>query len=369
MRRFEYLAALAAALGDRDPSERDEILREMESHIEDLAERRPGISEEELVSGLTAPAALAAALRDEEAGAGETGRNDEAGRGGAGGGSPFDELRAAVRAFGGSLGADGEEWKGKVEAGPASILALSLAGGDIEASRWDRAEVGLELGLSGSSRRIAEWEPRLEREGGRLVLVLERGGVTITRAELKIPPSILRLELGSRSGDLEVEADGMDLGARTSSGEISVRDAGTVVAATASGDVEIDGAEGVDVDTQSGDISIRDAAGPLRAKSSSGDVEIADSGGRIEVETMSGDISVEEGAGIEGGRLRSRSGDIEIELGGASLRILAETVSGSIEAPGCDDQDEGIPRRHSSGEAGSPLLELRSVSGDIDIDA
>jgi uncharacterized membrane protein len=52
--------ALAAELGFMAADERDDIVREFDSHLRDAGEARPDLSEEELIDRLPPPASIAA---------------------------------------------------------------------------------------------------------------------------------------------------------------------------------------------------------------------------------------------------------------------------------------------------------------------
>ncbi len=60
MTREEYIVELGKALAFMKPEEREDVVREFESHLADAAEARPELSEEELLARLPPPASIGA---------------------------------------------------------------------------------------------------------------------------------------------------------------------------------------------------------------------------------------------------------------------------------------------------------------------
>jgi DUF4097 and DUF4098 domain-containing protein YvlB len=148
----------------------------------------------------------------------------------------------------------------------------------------------------------------------------------------------------SASGDIFVEHVTGDAATRTASGDIRlIRVDGALSVAGASGDVRADRVGGeVDAKLASGDLQVGEAGADVRVKTASGDVRLdAVDRGKVQIGTTSGDV----GVGVRAGT-------------GVWLDI--STVSGST-SNGLDMGGD------ESGSAPQLALQLRTVSGDIDV--
>lgn len=426
MKRSEYMEALGAALGGADASVRDDIIREMEGHIDELAERRPELDEEALIATLSPPESLAAGLL-EELGLSESqqapgGQAASAGpgasaSGGREAGSPFGERhsdgrdrrdrgpKSAFRVFdepgkfGFHINIDDKDFEGLDELNDLgeklkeSFKGLDGLGATIrDAVR--NAVRGFGGGLDRSSR---DWSTALEVED------IDELSLDFARADMTIGPhegSTLDLEIevegepdvledyeplitregralaikdaeGSRARRLEIRvpASILRMAIDTVSGDIDC-DAGgrDLRISSVSGDVELGHADRGQVATTSGDLTIRGCAA-LVLETKSGDIEVEDVPGMVRAQSASGDIRME---GVGGPvEVRSLSGDLELGLGDGPVK--ASTASGNVElragagfAGGEVDSKSG----DVEAELGKASLEVyaETVSGDVELD-
>lgn len=413
----EYLGGLERGLRGMDEGEREDFLREMESHIADLRERRPEEPEEAIVAGLTPPESLAAELLGAEAGEGarregahgrldaepSSGRRAAGSREGGGGRGVGERLREALGLLEGLGGirlrlgeGEGEFSRELPGEGLSSILALLFSG-----------EIRARPSLDGRLRFRAEGAEsegrlRVESAQGRLELVeVEDGGEPIEELELEVPEGIEVLRLESRSGDIDIEGLGCALLAKTRSGDIGAREcAGSVGAESASGDVLLEGCGPASVTTASGDIGVEGSSGDVVAKSASGSVSIAGVEGSAAAETANGDIEL---SGVEGrlaaktasgevsvvespgpAAVSSVSGGVELDFAEGFSGCAVATVSGDVTIGLPDPPDAAVRASSRSGEVsvggeagrrlelllggGGPELSVQTVSGDISVD-
>jgi DUF4097 and DUF4098 domain-containing protein YvlB len=403
MTASEYLSRLETALGTMDRTEREDFLREMESHIEELASRRPGEDEETIVDGLTPPERLAEGLLS----AGEIGAAAPAGAG-APGANPG-------RAFGPAPGAgeregrpEGSKSRGHAERlrslleslarfeggtgiGEGSDLVRDIAAEGLRSLRVELLVSDLRVGASedGALHLRAEGlsdEDQLSvavRDGA--VELVERGGYRhgIDSLELSLPDCIGELELSLLSGDLGLEGLGCEVSARTKSGDIVARGcSGALLAETASGDISLEDCGTASAESASGDIEARGLGGDFVAKTASGDIEVESVGGKIGVTTSSGEVEARKIAGpfaaksvsggvsagwegaFAGAILATVSGDLSLSFDGepdARLRLLTRT--GRVEVDG-----ERVRQGELILGSGGEELKATSVSGNIELE-
>lgn len=150
------------------------------------------------------------------------------------------------------------------------------------------------------------------------------------------------LRLHTSSGDIEgkeiICGGCLDIGAASGDVELSDTKAGRINLATASGDIEVRNAvcDGLSSNTASGDLDLN----TIQA-------------GDLSLNTSSGDIEFHEVQCSESMSCSSTSGDIRGHMGHAGLyQFRASSRTGDISIP---DSDGGC------------LVELRSISGDINI--
>lgn len=156
-----------------------------------------------------------------------------------------------------------------------------------------------------------------------------------------------------------------------------------------SGAVRIEGVRGrLEIEGASAELEIEDVHGPLRLKTVSGDVRARAYFGRLEANSVSGDLRFErsrlrspeivtvsgdvrldgEIGGPDEGRVKTVSGDVDLALADGAYQISFRSVSGHCECdiPSRTTSEGRRERRLVIGEGG-PVLEVRSVSGDLTI--
>jgi len=362
MTASEYLSRLETALGAMDRAEREDFLREMKSHIDELESRRPNDDEGTIVAGLTPPERLAEGLLSaEEIGAGapseapglkggaepaEGGQGPRSERSGTRRRRPADRLRSLLEAladFGGGSGEEGRrEFVRDIGAEGITALRVELLASDLRVGPSEDGALHLRVEGVTDEGQLAV----AVREGA--VELVEQGGYRhgIDSVELALPACIGELELSLLSGNLELEGLDCDVSARTKSGDVEARGMGGDFAAkTASGDIDVEAVEGkIGLTTASGEIEARKIAGPFAAKSVSGGVTASWDGafaGAV-LATVSGDIALSF-SGEPDARLSlfTRTGRIEVEgegakggdllLGAGGGELKASSLSGNIE--------------------------------------
>ena len=297
----EYLDRLRKALGPMESAERDDFIREMESHVVELRERHPAVTDEEIIGGLTPPENLAEELlgegpigkasKSEEARRGETSQGQDRGdEGGFRRSGPAEQLRSALETLSrlGELGrihaphaphpphpphpprpprppraprfGSDDDWGDEGEFEKEFVdetiheVRVSVFSAEVTLHVSDTAALRVRVGGEDLSGRLA-----LLLEDGLLELKeREAGTEALEEVELWIPAGIEAVEIRTRTGD--VRGEGIE--------------GGQVAIVTASGDVELSGIEAnCSVETASGDISV-EGCGSLSAKSSSGDIDV-----------------------------------------------------------------------------------------------
>lgn len=391
MTAHEYLARLNESLGGMNGAEREDFLREMESHIAELRARRPGEGEDAIVSGLTPPDTLAAELLwaevppdTEDA---DSARNLRSPRSGQGSQRPAERLRDILESFarraerGDEDAEDGKdgELRRDLPADGIREIRVELLAADLEIQ--PSADEAIHLRVEGLVR---DTQLSVEGEEGRLSIV-ERGGFRqgLDSVELRIPSGIESIDLSLLSGDIELSGLSCDISARSKSGDLDARGcSGSLLAETASGDLSLADCGAASAVTASGDIEAEEIGGDFAAKSASGSISIAAVSGRAGCETasggieargigglfaaktVSGEVSLDCGASFKGAILSTVSGDISVSLPeGADAVLSLSTRTGEIEVGGRE-----APRGESVIGSGGPRLEVSSLSGDIEIE-
>jgi len=178
-------------------------------------------------------------------------------------------------------------------------------------------------------------------------------------------------DIGRRSSfDLEVEVPrGAAVSIESASAELRLADlTNKLRIRTASGDLALDRITGtLELDAVSGDARIEAAGGlDLRARTISGDVSVrAPRLGRAEIGTTSGDVRIDAllaGDGPYG--IETVSGDVTI-VGRMGLRIEARTVTGDVRSELPHRREAGLGRKQLVVGDGAIPFTFRSVSGDL----
>jgi DUF4097 and DUF4098 domain-containing protein YvlB len=181
------------------------------------------------------------------------------------------------------------------------------------------------------------------------------------------------LEARSGSGDMHISNIGSRVEAHTGSGDLQMNNLnGDVRARTGSGNIQADAVAGAfDAETGSGEIGLRQTApGEVRVRTGSGGVDLHGVRGMVNADTGSGDVTIE---GTPGGewKLSAGSGTIKLQLPSqAGFDLDASTSSGSISLHHAVTVSGNISRHsiHGKAGAGGSLVEIRTGSGDIEID-
>lgn len=174
--------------------------------------------------------------------------------------------------------------------------------------------------------------------------------------DISVPPAVA-LNLHSGSGDIEIDHVGRFLSASSGSGNLRAHGIhGAAELGSGSGDIELE----------------QEAAGDVKAKTGSGNIKIHGLNGGLTARSGSGDI---EGDGHLNGpaNLSTGSGNIKLQLTPeAHFNLEASTGSGDVHVhfPGAPEQGDNF-RHHmtASINGGGPPLEIRTGSGDVEIDS
>jgi hypothetical protein len=169
-------------------------------------------------------------------------------------------------------------------------------------------------------------------------------------------PNTVALNLHSGSGDVEIDNLGRYLSASSGSGNVRAHGIhGPAELQSGSGDLELE---------QSG-------AGDVKAKTGSGSIRVHGFNGGFSARTGSGDI---EGEGRLTGEanISSGSGSVRLHLTqDAHFNLEASTGSGDIRVHFPNAPEQNNDSRHhltASINGGGPALEVRTGSGDIELD-
>jgi DUF4097 and DUF4098 domain-containing protein YvlB len=250
-------------------------------------------------------------------------------------------------------------------------VALSLGGGQIIVTSWDRPQVRVRARSERSAIRV-------DATAGRLTVDIARSRGGESTFEVTVP-------------------SGVQVAARATTGDISVTGTkGIVEAGSQSGDITVDdAAERVELRSLSGDITGRNLAGIVEVNSLSGDIDLTGVRGDVEATGVSSDIELRnvtsryvrakttsgeitfDGTIDNTGRydLGSHSGSLYLVIPqntGALLTV--STYNGSIDSPDfpitLKPGDHGISstRRYSFEIGkGDARISAESFSGDITI--
>jgi hypothetical protein len=170
-------------------------------------------------------------------------------------------------------------------------------------------------------------------------------------------PASVALNLHSGSGDITIDHLGRYLSATSGSGDIRAHGInGPAELGTGSGDIQLDevGAGDIKTKTGSGDIKVHGLNGGFMARSGSGEIQA-------------------DGHLTGAANLSSGSGGIRLHLTpDAHFNLEASTGSGDIHVnfPGAPQQGDNS-RHHLTApiNGGGPALEVRTSSGDVEIDS
>ncbi len=337
-----YIEALAAELGFMAEDERQDIVREFDSHLSDAREARPDLSEEELFARLPPPASVAATYLA-ECPRQDQGNSDKQSERGKSGDWENGDPDFRIKDFFRYARRDEEELSGS---------AQGLERIEIESVACDiRARPGAAFSYVVRGRWDESSRPIVSQQGGIWRIDCERDADEL---ELSLPEGLVELIAASASGDMEISLPaGANAALRSASGDISLRCAG--------GSASLSSA--------SGDLALEGMAADAELKSASGDMELALSGacGSLAASTKSGDIKARIEDASADVKLQSMSGDLFLRLPeGSSHELEAETVSGDIESPRGSVRHGVVGARLRCGE-GPAQAYAKTLSGDIRI--
>lgn len=223
-------------------------------------------------------------------------------------------------------------------------LEVSVDGGDIRITTWDKNEVTVKVQLIDED----EGEDLKMTQSGNTVRIVDNGGwgESDNRYDISVPVKF-NLDLRTGSGDLVINGtlegtiDGQTSGGSIRmddvAGKVDVSTSGGDLRAgrisgdgrfnTSGGDIDVRGTSGdLDVKTSGGDIRLGDIGKTLRASTSGGDITIGNVGNEAEVSTSGGNIRV----GKVNGRVRLKTSGGDVELSSGTGSILAYTSGGNV---------------------------------------
>jgi hypothetical protein len=249
-------------------------------------------------------------------------------------------------------------------------LSLRIAGGTAEIIAEDRRDATVEVApVDGSdASRDAAARTRVELRDGTLVVEapewtgwLFRRGPRV-RVNVRLPQDgVLAVKVASA----DVRAAGRYRSASLvgASGDLSLEHVtGDASAHAASGDVRVGRIDGsLRLNSASGDIAAGYVGGDVSANSASGDIVINHAGGSLRATTASGDVRVDT-ATTGTVRVNSASGDVTIGVAvGTGVWLDLNSISGDTRT------DLAMPAGHGDQSAATLNLQVRTVSGDIDV--
>lgn len=215
------------------------------------------------------------------------------------------------------------------------------------------------------------------------------GGGSFAWAELRVTlPAAPAYELGADTSSGEVSVSdlrGPALQLTTSSGDVSVQrvNAGTLQVDTSSGSIVLDTVQADDLEASasSGDVTGEALRlGKALVDTSSGDIDLQGAVDTLEADASSGSIDLEAFARRSGAyKLSTSSGDVDVELltgDGRAYHVTAEADAGEVdvELPGAETRDEEDDRAEvvTTGFDEAliqTVLDIETSSGDITVSA
>jgi DUF4097 and DUF4098 domain-containing protein YvlB len=219
--------------------------------------------------------------------------------------------------------------------------------------------------------------------------------ITSKSGEINIENMSAGGSVSTFSGEIEIESCAGDFQTETKSGDILISTLnGECRGRSFSGDIEFEDINGdIQIQNRSGDIVINKINGNINTSSMSGDINIGTASGIIKIETKSGDITVKKTnsaiaiiktvsgdqaiiintPGKSEIRCVSVSGDIELTVHkGITAEISLSTVSGDIEDEFGLDQEKRNGGKSASGKVGdsefSGKIVIETISGDISLE-
>ena len=235
------------------------------------------------------------------------------------------------------------------------------------ADRADRAD-GADSAAGKAVERVRVDYELIPNDGG-LLIVDTRPAAQNWRAAFAVTvtaPTGSGVRIASRSADVTVTGTAGHLDVGTASGDVNLETvAGTCRAHSASGDIRLaDAGSDIDLRTASGDVNVGRVAGKAKVHSTSGDIKIDAVVGDIDVRGVSGDVRI--GAATTGtAQIAAVSGDVEIGVtAGRRAAIDLSTISGDTRTD-FPVLDKSADNPDDPETAASLHISVRTTSGDI----
>ncbi|GAA1812352.1 DUF4097 domain-containing protein [Planosporangium flavigriseum] len=249
-------------------------------------------------------------------------------------------------------------------------LALRIAGGDAEIIAEERRDATVEVGPADNSEasRDAAARTRVELHDGTLHIEapewtgwLFRRGPRV-RMSVRLPHDCA-LAVKVASADIRATGRYRSASVTSASGDADIEYVtGDASVHAASGDFRVGRVDGnLKINTASGDITVGYVGGDSIAHSASGDIAVDHAGGSLRATTASGDIAVRT-ATTGTVRANSASGDVSIGVAaGTGVWLDLSSISGDTRT------DLTMPAGYADQSAATLTLQVRTVSGDIDV--
>jgi hypothetical protein len=337
MTKKEYIDALSSELAGFDEESKQDILLEIEDHIDALMKNHGEISESAIVADLEKPQSLAENLR-REAGISETPTSEPE--------QPKGKARITI---------DGEDLEDVIK------RALDIAG------LFKKSRVFREAGsFKDKMGNTSDKRVRLDNipvDGVKKLLVKSRS------ADLRVLLSLSNISIAAEGAEdsafaIDNDEEGIlqiKTGVRHEEPSlIEIRIPSTI--------------ESLELKTVSGDIEVLDRVGNLEMHSASGNITVRTCSGDVFAHSASGDVSLSQCC--EDVKVQTASGSIKVELDSLCNAVTIDSASGDIELSYPDDFSGTIRWASVSGKGpaissigdGMVPISLRTVSGDIHVE-
>ena len=233
-------------------------------------------------------------------------------------------------------------------------LDISVNGGDLRITTWEKNEVAVNVRLSDDDE---EDGVRMSQQGNTIHITDRDNGSDLDRLEVSVPVQF-NLRLETSNGDIGIQGKVVgDISGETSAGNITLGDvegdasmqtsggdvragkiAGKATLRTSGGEIDIVSSTGeLDLKSSGGDLRVGNVGKSLHAKTAGGDIVIGDVGGEATVATAGGNVKVGKVSGQAS--LSTAGGDIELSGGTGTIRastsggnIMLANLSGSVDA-------------------------------------
>ncbi len=361
MTRKEYIDILAQRLEGLDEASLNDIVLEIEDHLDGLAREHPEKSAEQIIDELEPPESLADSLRDaaglgpyRERESGAPHHTDQTGQPeGQSEDSSTPSAKKTVR-----IVIDDEDLEEAIRKA-FDIAKIFKRNRDEKKEDSLKDVYNLSFGIKGTELSDLRHVSVRARSADIRVL-FSNGELEVDTPEEEEPTLLMQhagkdvLRIATLVGSSEPDRINLRIPASVDELDIS----------TASGDVHVvDRVGSLSIVTASGDVVVETCEGDVEVKTASGDIKLAQCQENLKVSTASGDISIQADDMCNAIEISSASGDIMLvypDGWGASLSI--STVSGEIEHDGLS-----VGRRRVRIGNGLVPVRISTVSGDVRI--